>query len=288
MGSKSLRIAALALLTTGLRAAPLEVTVGIPPLVFFARAIGGNLVECRALIKPSDSPHDFQPSPRQLAQASNARLYLSVGLPFETRLADKLRSINPSLRVIDVSADVPRRTMNVLEKHCDHGCTHDHESDPHVWLSPRSALRLAVAVRDALRDVDGDNANVYVRNCSALLADLQGLDDELAAALAPFAGKSFFVFHPAFGYFADRYGLHQIPVEIEGKEPSARQLAELIRRARTEQVSVIFVQRQFNQRAAEKIAQSIGGAVVPLDPLAENYIENLRSIAREVRTALER
>ena len=166
--------------------------------------------------------------------------------------------------------------------------SHDGGTDPHIWLSPRLVKVQARTVADALIETDPAGKDVYETNLSAFLKDLDELDVKLAKALAPVKGRTFMVFHPAWGYFADAYGLEQEPIEIEGKEPSAKQLARVIELAKEEGVRVIFVQPQFSQALAKRVAEAIGGVVVPINPLARDYIANLEAVATKVSAALEK
>ena len=163
---------------------------------------------------------------------------------------------------------------------------HTGEADPHFWLNPRYARVQAATIEKALAAADPAHADEFRKNLAALDEDLDKLDARLREALAPLKGRDFFVYHPAFGYFADAYGLRQVPVEIEGKEPTARQLARLIDRARAEGVRVIFVQPQFSAKSAEAVATAIGGSVIRLDDLAKDYLANLADMAEKVRSAL--
>jgi zinc transport system substrate-binding protein len=175
------------------------------------------------------------------------------------------------------------------DHHGDSGHSHDHEegNDPHIWLDPDLVKVQARTIADALIRVDPEGQEYYEKNYEQFRSDLNTLDEKLERALKPVNGKTFLVFHPAWGYFADAYGLKQVAVELEGKEPSARHMAKLIDRAESENVKVIFVQPQFSQSEAETIAKAIGGVVIPIDPLAEDYIENMEKVARKVAGALE-
>ncbi len=153
-------------------------------------------------------------------------------------------------------------------------------------MSPRLAKKIALNVCDALVAADPANAGAYRAGLDGLLADLDALDAETAAALEPLRGRAIYVFHDAFGYFADAYGLRQVAIETGGKEPGPRHVAELIDRARADGVRVIFVQPQFSTMSAEAIAREIGGAVVPFDPLARDYIAGMRAAVKAVRRAL--
>jgi zinc transport system substrate-binding protein len=176
--------------------------------------------------------------------------------------------------------------------HDDHGEEHHGEhdtagSDPHVWLSPENLRLMAENITRSLIEVDQGNAGEYEANLAELTAELTAADKEIADRLAPYRGKSFYVYHPTFGYFADRYDLVQEPVEVEGKSPSPRQLSKLIARAKEEKVNVIFVQPQFDQQSIAVISQAIGGNVVPLDALAEDVVENIKTISVKLEEAFK-
>jgi zinc transport system substrate-binding protein len=154
-------------------------------------------------------------------------------------------------------------------------------------MSIRNAITIAGTMYTALSEIDPEGETVYRKNLDQLKEDLTALDQELSRILQPLEGKKLFVFHPAFGYFADDYGLEQIAVETGGNEPSARQLAAVIDEAIEHDARVIFVQPQFSQKSAQAVAEEIGGAVVPIDALAGDYIGNMKRIAEAVEEALK-
>ncbi len=172
-------------------------------------------------------------------------------------------------------------------EHDAHDHAHDHgELDPHIWLDPKRAVTIAETMCQAMVRADPPRAERYRENLAALQADLRALDERIAQTLAPLRGRTLYVFHPAYGYFAESYGLRQVAVERHGKEPAAREVTELIEQARAENAKVIFVQPQFSQRSAKVIAGEIGGAVVPMDPLARDYLGNLQRMAETVARRL--
>lgn len=279
-------------------AGSLNVFVSIPPQAYFVERIGGPHVTVGVLVGPGQSPHSFEPSPKQLAMLAKARVFFAVGWPFEKRLLEKVTATSPNLRIIDTRQGVPLRYLTPEEAHADEeparpgekDADHDHaagEADPHIWLSPRLAKTQAATICRGLSDADPAHRADYEKSLKALQDDLDKVDQRLAKALEPVKGKAFLTFHPAFGYFADAYGLKQVPVEVGGKEPSARQLAQLIARARDTGARVIFVQPQFSARSAEAVAQAIGGAVVPMDAMAKDYLTNLDDMAAKVRSAVK-
>ena len=153
------------------------------------------------------------------------------------------------------------------------------ELDPHIWTSPSNAKIMVEEIYEGLVELDPENEAYYAQNRDAYLEELDALDTRIREKLEGKEEKNFMVYHPSWGYFAADYGLNMISVEIEGKEPSAQDLTELVDLAKEKDVKVIFVQAQFSTRSAEVLAQEIGGEVVAVDPLAKNYIENMDSVS---------
>jgi zinc transport system substrate-binding protein len=268
----------------------------IPPEQYLIDRIGGNHVTVHVMVGPGQSPHTFEPTPRQMASLADTDVYFAIGLPFEREILDGAQELNPGLLVVDASEGIPRRQIDG-ERDDQRGDEHGHQgdathleseglTDPHIWLSPRNAVHMARSICHALAGLSPELKDYFDANLEVLVSDLNKLDEELTKTLKPLAGESIYVFHPAFGYFTDAYGLKQIPVEMGGTEPSARELVSLTDKAKEDGVHVIFVQPQFSRKSAEAIAREIGGAVVPIDPLSSSYLENLRSIAAEIRKAL--
>ncbi|HUW61216.1 MAG TPA: zinc ABC transporter substrate-binding protein [Candidatus Bathyarchaeia archaeon] len=268
------------------------VAVSIEPLAFFVERLAGPDACVTVLVGPGQSPHIYEPVPKQLAEASSAKIFLCAGMPFEQRVVGKVAAANPGLKVIDLTQGIKRRPMDEAEAVSDHA-DHDLEDrpgapDPHVWLDPHNAKIIARNVADALIREDAPHAADYEKNLQTLLRELDSLDARLRQILGPHKGRSFYVYHPAFGYFADAYGLKQVSVEIGGKEPAARQLADFIDRAKRENVRVIFVQRSFPSRAAESVAKAMGGAVIKIDPLSRDYVENIEAVALKMQEAWQK
>jgi len=167
----------------------------------------------------------------------------------------------------------------------DHGHDHSHDHtgvDPHIWLSPRLLKQQAQTVASVLQELDPENAEPYRRNLDALVAELNRADARIRELLGAYQGRSFLVFHPAWGYLADEYGLRQVAIEIQGKEPSDREMTELQQFARDEQIRVVFVQPQIEGASARAVAEAIGGRVEVLDPLAEDVSAELVRAAEAI------
>jgi zinc transport system substrate-binding protein len=270
----------------------IRVFVSIPPQVFFAERIGGEHVEVEVLVGQGQSPHSYEPTPKQIAGLVNARIYFSIDMPFEERLVEKIRQSHENLEIVNTSQGI---WLIKNEEHPEGSETGEHEHkhaddeiDPHVWMSPQNAKIIAGNMCNALKELDPGRSEQYSKNLSRLEKELDNLDRSIASVLKPLKGKEFYVFHPAFGYFARAYGLKQVAVETGGKEPSARQLAELIEKAKKAGVKVIFVQPQFSRSSAEAVAKEIGGAVVPIDSLARDYVQNLNELSQQIFHQLEK
>lgn len=284
----------------------IKVFVSIVPQAFFVKRVGGDLVDVGVLVGPGQEPHRYEPTPKQMASLSTAKALFRIGVPFEETLLPKIMAVFKNLKVVDTRKGIRPRIMTREEstaRQADHGKGEDrhkekgeHErhrapklgtADPHVWLDPVLAKVQAANICSGLIAVDPDNSEEYGRNLKAFQEDLDRVNNKIARELAPLKGKEFFVFHPAFGYFGDRYGLKQVAVEIGGKQPTARQLARLITMATKDGVKVVFVQPEFSTKSAELVAKAIGGAVVPMDPLAPDYIKNLEDMATKIGAALK-
>ena len=259
----------------------IKVFVSILPQVSFAERVGGECVDVSVMVGPGQSPATYEPRPKQMAELNKARLYFRVGVPFEDVWMERISKANPNMKVIDTRRGIELLSMNARHRHEDEA--HHHHGtgikDPHIWLSPRLVKIQAQNMCTALIAEDFAHRSYYESNLTAFQADLDELDSEISKILKPIETRKFMVFHPALGYFARDYALEEIPIQRQGKEPSAKILADLIEQAKEEGIKVVFVQQQFGHASAEMIVRAIGGKVVYIDPLAKDYLENMRKIA---------
>ncbi len=281
--------------------AAVEVFVSIPPQKWLSDRIGGQHLVTGVLISKGQDPHTFEPTPKQVEALGRSQLYFTVGLEFEEQIMGKIRQSASKLQIVDCTAGLEKLAM-AEHPHHDEAPVHHHEAgekaqheedehhhdglDPHVWLSPVNLKIMGAEMAKAMIAIDPQNSRDYTANLEQLHRELDTLDQKIAAQLQPYSGATFFVFHPSFGYFAERYGLHQEAVEVEGKTPTPKQLSHLIAEAKADGVKVIFVQPQFDSRSSTMVATAIGGEVVPLDALAEDVKGNLLIIASKIATAL--
>ncbi len=281
---------------------PLMCFVSILPQAYFVERIGGEYVEVHVMVGPGQSPATYEPTTRQLSLLAGSDVYFSIGVSFEESLLPRIERIFQDVPVVDTSRRIHFRSI-VDHVHTDAVSTpepsspdtidapsHNHRAgmpDPHIWLSPRLAVTIAENIRDALVTLDSRHAETYTANCDRFSRELEDIDRRIAATLSPLRGRKVFVFHPAFGYFTDAYGLVQIAIETDGSTPGPKHLAAFIERARQEGVTTIFIQREFSTTMAEAVAAEIGAEVVQLDPLAGDYMNNLLRMAEKIHAALE-
>jgi zinc transport system substrate-binding protein len=287
---------------------PVRVAASLPPLADITRRIGGAHVEVRGLVKPGENPHTYTPPLKQFVWVENAQMLVIIGTNFEARLAEKVRDAYPDVDIVqtsagvDMSAGAPAQDHHDEHGHAEHDHAghehhdhshreaHDHDhggGDPHIWLDPIIVRdHVAPAIAEALIAEAPEFERDFRANLELFRHRLTRLHERISESLKPLDATTFYVYHPAFGHFARRYGMKQEAIELEGKSPSPKRIDEIIARARADNVRVIFVQEQFSDSGARTITERIGGAVVPLDPLQDDYVKMLESIADTLRTQL--
>jgi zinc transport system substrate-binding protein len=286
-------IAALVLIFAPLARAgeQVPVFVSIVPQKYFVEQIGGELVDVGVMVRPGASPATYEPRPKQMVDLSKARVYFAVGVPFENVWLKKITAANSKMKVVHTDRGIEKLPMAAHhEADGDADDDHHHEDgglDPHIWLSPPLVKFQIRAILTALQEIDPSHAADYEANHDQFVSKIDALDSELKTMFADQQGLRFMVFHPSWGYFAHGYGLEQIPIEIEGKNPKPAQLKELIEHARENNIKVVFAQPQFSAKSARLVAGEIGGQVVFADPLAEDWLANLREVADKFKAALK-
>jgi zinc transport system substrate-binding protein len=271
----------------------LPVFAGIPPVVFLAEQIGGQYVTVGTLVRPGQDPHTFEPTPQQVLALSRAAVFFKVGMAFENTVVAKVLESNPRLVVVDTTEGVEKRAIDEPSSSAGEGAAHpgheaiEGEPDPHVWLSPPLLKTLAANIAAGLCRADPRHAEAYRQNLAGLLRRIDALHERLGRMLAPYRGRSFIVFHPGFGYFADAYGLREEAVQRGGREPTPKQLRALIQRAKAQGIKTVFVQPEFDRHAAEVFARAIGGKVLPMNGLAQDVLADLEDIGAKVQKSFE-
>ncbi|MDR0597799.1 MAG: zinc ABC transporter substrate-binding protein, partial [Treponema sp.] len=256
--------------------------VSILPQSYFASRILGPDGGARimTLVGPGQNPHSYEPTPRQMADLAAARAWVLSGTEFEISLRPKVEALFPRLIIIDGTAGVRFRTLTAREAendgHDGEEAGHDDGIDRHTWLGHKPARIMAGHILAALYEIDSPGEASYRKNYQALISDMDQEFGALREKLSPQRGRVVFVYHPAFGYFLDEFGIIQEAVEIDGKEPTPRALNGLIEKARRERAAAVFVQAQFPVNTAKTAAEAAGAVLVPLDPLAPDWLANIR------------
>ncbi len=257
-----------------------DVWVSVLPQVEIVQRVGGGRVTVQTLVQPGHSPTTYEPTPRQLAALWDADLLVRTGVPFERSLLAKVTSLHPELKIADASSGIQLEPMEGGHGGHDHGAM-----DPHIWLDPILVKVQAATVRDALCGLAAGYCTEFDANLARYLEELDQVDRRVRAILEPVAGRTLHVFHPAYGYFARRYGLRQAAVEVAGKEPTPRQMAAFVEEARQAGAKVLFVQPQFLGNGARAAAEAVGSELVVLDPLAADLLANLERMAARIAAA---
>jgi zinc transport system substrate-binding protein len=279
---------------------PIPVAVSILPQKHFVEKIAGKRVEVMVMVRPGASPATYEPRPGQMLRLNSAALYFAIGVPFETTWLPRITALNPDLTIIHTEQGIHRlpMTRHDHEAHSTHKkntknqvYARKHEIvDPHIWLAPNLVKIQASNITQGLISLDPTHAREYEDNYAAFLSELDEVNRRITDILnkIPADRRTFMVFHPSWGYFARAYDLRQLPIEFEGKEPGPGELARIIARGKQLNIGAVFVQQQFSARSASLIARSMSAEVIPLDPLAENWRENILETARIIASTSRR
>ncbi len=261
---------------------PIQVSVSILPQKFFVEQIGGQRVTVQALVRPGQKPDMLDLSPKQVAHLGDSRVFFLVGVPFEDQWIPRIQGTHPELKLVRLYKEhrVAKRTGR------EEG-GHSHAENPHRWLNPRWVKSAADIILKALVEEEPSSAALFRRNHRKFVKELVGLDREIRSLLKPVKERTFLTYHPAWNHFANSYDLKEIPIEMEGREPGPRALSEVVQLGRDHNVKVIFIQKQFSQEMVGSVARSLGAKVVSVDPLAENYLINMRQVAQSFAEAMQ-
>lgn len=266
------------------------VAVSLAPQAWLVQRIGGDRVRVEVMISGGSDPHTFQLSDADVTRLARSRVFFATGMPFEQSPACRAVLRNGNARVVDLREDLVRRGLiasapehEESHDHEEHAGEHDHEhahdAPFHIWLSPRLLKAQAETVARMLEEVDPAGGAVYRGGLAAVTSELDALDAELRAKLAPLRGQTFFVYHPAWECFAADYELNQVAIERDGKEPTDRELSELQQSAAKTAVKLILTQPQISSRAAQAVAQTAELRIETADPLAHDPTVELRRLA---------
>ena len=252
------------------------VMVTIEPVRYFTEQIAGDLVQVESMVPRGSNPETYDPTPRQMMRLGTSIAYLYNGgyLGFEHSWLERLQQNAADTHFFDLSEG-----MDLITDH--------HESagiDPHIWCSCANARIMARNILNALVSLDEGNASTYTAGYNSLLAEIDRTDSIIRQKTADIKStRTFVIYHPALTYYAAEYGLEQIPIEKDGKEPSAAGLKDLIDDSVKKQVRVVFIQPEFDSHNAEAIATQIGARVVDINPISYDWSTEMVHIAESLQ-----
>ena len=261
----------------------INVIVSVPPEAEFVEKIGGNRVTVTVMVPQGANPHTYEPLPEQLKNVSEAKMYAYTGsgIEFENVWMDKISSMNKNMVMVNCSKRI------TFIPNADTDETHENQYDTHVWVSPRNAKIMVENIYQGLVQVDPANKDYYKANKDKYLQELDESDKKINESLKGNKNKKIMVYHPAWGYFCRDYGLTQIAIEKNGKEPTPQGIKSLIDQAKKENIKIIFISPQFSKNSAETIASEIEGRVVTIDDLDKNYLYNLNNVANAFQNSFK-
>ena len=256
------------------------ITVSIEPFRFFTSEIAGDSYSINVIVPPGASPATYEPPPAVIKGISNSDMMIINGyLGFEMAWIDRMIGLNEKVKVLKLADS---QDLIASDSHRHNDITHYTGVDPHFWVSPLCARIIARDIKDFLVKNDPDREEIYNSNYMRLDSLILDTDSYIRSILSDSGKKSFMIFHPSLTYFARDYGLEQIAVETEGKEPSPSELKELIDNGREKNLKTIFVQREFDMKNARLIGKEIGAETVVIDPLSNEWVGSLKEIAENI------
>lgn len=256
------------------------VAVSIVPQATFVEAVCGDLVDIVTMVPPGSSPASHEPTASQMQKLSDATVYFSIGVP--TEKANILPNIG------DVKLVALDEAVEEVYEARKSSCSCGGSKDPHIWLSPKRVKVMVEKIKEEMIKIDSDNEDKYKENAERFIKQLDELDSKIKTTLENVKNRSFIVYHPAFGYLADDYGLKMYSLEKHGKEATAKHLEEMIDFAKENNIKVIFYQKEIDSKQSQAFAEEIGGKSQALSPLSPNYIENLLKMAETLSETLQK
>ncbi len=258
------------------------ICVSIAPQAYFVQRIAGDAFKINVLVPAGAGPETFDPSPDDMKKFANARVcFFSGGLSFENMLAEKFADLKSGPLMVNISEGV-----GLIKEEGHHEHSHS-GTDPHYWMSPREVKRVASNIHKTLSEMDPGQRQVYDKNLSAFLADLDSLDSTMVRSFSDLKTRKFVLFHPSLGYLARDYHLEQLALEFEGKQPSTRQLRTLVDMARKENINTVFLQIQFDLHTIETFSGEIGARLITIDPLSGDWLQNMYRITSLLKEAMD-
>jgi zinc transport system substrate-binding protein len=259
---------------SALVAEKLVVVSSIEPVASLIKSIAEDRVEVVTIVKVGASPHTYEPKISEMRKVERAKLYFAIGVEFEKSWLSRFESQNSSMKIVHLDQNIEKISAKVGKRE---------RYDPHIWLSPKNMMSISEKILDALVSLDENGREFYERGFKKLILEIKNLDKEIKSILSKVQkGKKFMVFHPSWGYFAKEYGLVQIPIEFEGKEPKISWMIKLVKMAKREKIGVIVVQPEFSSKSVKILDRELDVEVLALSPLSLEWQDGLISLAKAI------
>ena len=264
----------------------IPVTVSIEPQKYFVERIGGDRVKVNVMVQTGVDPHTYEPKPDQMRSLASSKAYFSIGGDLEKAWLPRLLAANNQLNIVDTGQGIQKIPMVAHEHEHENHSEAGETLDSHIWLSPQRVKQQAQTIFQSLVKIDPKHQVEYQANLDQFIKKIDSLDQEIRQQLTPLKNRTFMVFHPEWGYFAKDYNLNMIAIEVEGNEPSAAELGDIIKTAKTNKIKVIFTQPEFSPQTSQAIAQEIGAKVIPINGFSPDWLNNLRQVSQTLATEL--
>ena len=258
------------------------ISVSILPQKYFVDQIAGELLHVNVLVPPGTSYHNYEVLPSQMKDLAKSKIWLQTGLlTFEEAWKEKLSEINKDLLIVNCSEGIVPIAGSECEEEGHH---HGDEGgyDPHIWLAPAEVKIMAQNTLKTLTAVFPEKTTSFQANYTRFISKIDSLTVQFEQKLAPLTNRNILIFHPALGYYARQFKLEQIPLELDGKEPSPKHMKYVVDLARKENIKVIFIQKEFDSENALQLSREIGGEVVVIDPLDYNWEKQMHDITDKI------
>jgi zinc transport system substrate-binding protein len=246
--------------------AKVEVVASIEPESFLLNSIGKDMINITTIVPKGASPHTYKPKPKQMVKLQDAKIYFAIGVEFENVWLEKFKSQNPNLKIVHLDKDIKKINKN-----------------PHIWLSIKNLKAMAKEVYNSLIMIDRKNSDFYKKNYENFLKKLTDCNQDIKDILSKKQNKTFMTFHPAFTYFAKEFNLTQIPIEIDGKEPSLKELLKVMKKAKKSGIKTIITSPEFSDKSAKIIANELKANVIKISPLNPNICQTLKQIVNSLK-----
>ena len=258
------------------------VSVSILPQKYFVDQIAGNLLQVNVLVPPGSSPHNYEILPSQMKDLAKSKAWLQIGmLTFEAALKDKLADINKDLSIVNCSVGIVPIAGSESEEQ-GHEQAHHDAYDPHVWLAPAESKIIAQNTLKALKAGFPEHASDFESNYARFITRIDSISKVIEQKLAPMRNRNILIFHPALAYYARQFGMKQVALELDGKDPSPRHMKDIVDLAHEQNIHVIFIQKEFDSAFALQLSREIDGKVIIIDPLDYNWEKQLMDITDKI------